>query len=131
MGQLVLKGAITDGPGDAGNPLILRNYQDGLTVANPQNTYAGPTISTYTGGEEGGGQRWGIVFVAPESQLGKGDLLIEPGGQVRLAVPTKPGRGRRGFGWGQRRGGRGSGRGLQRRTQAQRRFLRRAGGGVR
>ena len=88
MGQLVLKGAITDGPGDAGNPLILRNYQDGLTVANPQNTYAGPTISTYTGGEEGGGQRWGIVFVAPESQLGKGDLLIEPGGQVRLAVPT-------------------------------------------
>ena len=64
------QGAIADGPGDAGNPLILRNYQDGLTVANLHNAYAGPTISTYTGGEEGGSQRWGIVFVA-EAGWGK------------------------------------------------------------
>lgn len=87
MGKLALPGRISDGPGNAGNPLVLRNYCDGITVLNSHNSYSGATIGTYTGGEEGFANRIGIVYVAPAAKLGAGDLWIEPGGQVRLSAP--------------------------------------------
>ncbi len=60
-----------------------------MPVSNADNNYAGGTVVAYSGlaMDRRSGTR-SRVNVAPTSKLGKGDLIIEPGGEVLLPAPT-------------------------------------------
>jgi autotransporter-associated beta strand protein len=75
---------IVDGPGDAGNPLILQ-FGHVLSLLSSENHYAGPTIVSVA--VTVGRCSYGVVNVGPEARLGQGDLIVEPGGRVHLSAP--------------------------------------------
>ena len=82
-------GKVVDGPGDAGNPLILSNYAGSAWMGNAGSTYAGGTIIGYCGIGMNGQDYWRPrICIEPDARLGSGDLTIEPGGCVLLTSPT-------------------------------------------
>ena len=73
---------ILDLPGAAGNPLILE-YDTVLSLLSPHNDYAGPTLISFMW-ENNAGPHLGVVYVGPHSRLGRGDLIVQPGGRIHL-----------------------------------------------
>ncbi len=79
------KHKISDGAGEARNPLILWTMEGAFTISG-RNDYAGGTLVTWCGSTV-----WGncasflaAVGVDPKASLGLGDLTIEPGGRIYL-----------------------------------------------
>lgn len=82
-----LPGNIVDGSGTFANPLILRNNQDTLTIAGSGNTYSKGTVVDQTGSERVEYQtdtRAAQIVVAAGSRLGTGDVMVLPGGKIRI-----------------------------------------------
>ena len=75
---LLIAGPIADGPGGAGNPLILRGHWAPVRLQNPHNSYRGPTVISAATLMEGSSNRHPTVRVAAQSRLGNGDLIVEP-----------------------------------------------------
>jgi autotransporter-associated beta strand protein len=75
---------ILDGPGEAGNPLILE-YDTVLSLLSPHNDYAGPTLVSFMW-ENNAGFHVGAVHVGPHSSLGRGNLIVQPGGRIHLSA---------------------------------------------
>jgi autotransporter-associated beta strand protein len=86
--SLLFAGPITDGPGGAGNPLILRGHWAPVRLQNPTNSYRGPTVVSGATLMEGSSNRHPTARVAPQSRLGTGDLIVEPCGSIHLSKPT-------------------------------------------
>lgn len=74
---------IVDGPGGAGNPLVLQCAE--VSILSSESRYAGPTIASVSPTV---GRSWfGVIDVGPKAQLGQGDLIVEPGARMRLSAP--------------------------------------------
>lgn len=83
-----LEGNIVDsGAGAFSKPLVLRSRNAGQCyITGTANTYAGGTVVEYCGDSVLGNAQNGCLQVGASSKLGTGDVLIMPGGKLRLTA---------------------------------------------
>lgn len=88
--RIHVSGRITDGPGNAGNPLIVRSNSGTATIRSPENDYAGGTVVAMSGLGFIDNPEWfpAWIRVEPQARLGRGDVTVEPGGALFLTSPA-------------------------------------------
>jgi autotransporter-associated beta strand protein len=84
----ILRGDVHDGPGAAGNPLVLRSLLNTFVIAGTHSDYAGDTVIDTCGSRLFGGSAVAVVEAGPGATLGDGEILIQPGGHLNLTDAT-------------------------------------------